>query len=151
MTVIWIDADACPLVIKEIIFRASKRLQVAIKMVANQFISHPKSALIEMVIVPKTFDAADAYIVLHVVAKDLVITADIPLAASVVEKGAIAINPRGEVYTHENAKVQLSVRNFMHDMRGAGLVTSYTPALNKIDMQKFAAAFDKHLTKKLAE
>ncbi|WP_186645915.1 YaiI/YqxD family protein [Fluviispira vulneris] len=143
---IWIDADACPAVIKEIVFKASERLSVEVCLVANQELKIPKSALISMVKVAKGFDVADAYIVTNLNANDMVITADVPLAALVVEKGALAINPRGELYNEGNISERLSVRNFMQSMRESGLIQGGGPAqFNPADKQRFASTFDKHL------
>ena len=120
---IWIDADACPVVIKEILFRASERTGVAVTLVANQSIPHPKSARIKMLVVPHGFDVADNEIVLQVNAGDLVITNDIPLAAEVIKKGALALNPRGEMYTADTIRARLTMRDFMDTLRSSGIQT----------------------------
>lgn len=139
---IWIDADACPKVIKEIVFRAAERLQLQVCLVANRPLAVPRSSLINMVRVAKEFDEADRYILQQVTRQDLVITADIPLAAEIVAKGAHAISPRGEVFTADNVGERLSVRNFMQEMRAAGLVQGGPPEMASTDRRKFAAAFD---------
>ncbi|MFT6311303.1 MAG: hypothetical protein ACJAQS_001674, partial [Porticoccus sp.] len=114
---IWVDADACPVVIKQILFKAAQRTQLPLTLVANQALTTPPSPLIKSVQVEAGFDVADNYIVQQVEVGDLVVTADIPLAADVVEKGAYAINPRGELYTPENIRQRLQMRNFMEEMR----------------------------------
>jgi uncharacterized protein YaiI (UPF0178 family) len=117
---IWVDADACPVVIKEIIFRAAERLQISTTLVANQMLRTPPSRFIRAIQVPSGFDVADAHIVEQLAAGDLVITADIPLASLVIERGAYALNPRGELYTTANIQEILTMRNFMDELRGAG-------------------------------
>jgi len=143
---IWVDADACPKVIKEILFRASERIQLPLTLVANCKIQHPKSAYIDAIQVAAGADVADAYIVDHVNAGDLVITADIPLAAGIIDKAAFALNPRGEMYTPDNIRSALSMRNFMDDLRGGGVITGGPAALNQTDRQKFANQLDRFLT-----
>lgn len=142
---IWVDADACPNVIKEILFRAAQRTKIPLTLVANQPIHTPPSPCINSVQVPSGFDVADNYIAQQSKAGDLVITADIPLAADVVAKGAIALNPRGEKYTKENIKQRLTMRNFMEEMRGAGQAMGGPPPLNQQDRQAFANALDRYL------
>ena len=144
---IWVDADACPNVIKDILFRAAERTQTRITLVANQHIQKPSSKLIKAVKVGQGFDVADNYIVQEVTESDLVITADIPLAAEVIEKGAHALNPRGELYDRDNIKQRLSMRNFMEEMRSTGENLGGPPPLNQSDRQKFANALDQLLTK----
>ena len=144
---IWIDADACPKVVKEILFRASQRTKTPIIMVANQYIPKPASALIKTVQVSQGFDEADNYIVDNVTAGDLVITADIPLASDAIEKGAHVINPRGEEYTKENIKQRLNMRDFMEQMRSIGEASGGPPPLNQSDRQQFANALDRLLAK----
>lgn len=146
---IWIDADACPRVIKEIVFRASERLKIMVYLVANRPLAAPQSALVNTVCVAKEFNEADRYIAEQVTADDLVITADIPLAAEIVEKGALAIDPRGELYTSENVRERLSVRNFMQDLRSAGLVQGGPAEFSTVDRRKFAAALDSTLAQAL--
>jgi uncharacterized protein YaiI (UPF0178 family) len=142
---IWIDADACPNVVKEILFRAAQRTKIPLILVANQLIRTPPSPYITSVQVAAGFDVADNHIAQQVSPGDLVITADIPLAADVVEKEAIALNPRGEKYTKENIKQRLTMRNFMEEMRSAGQATGGPPPLNQQDRQAFANALDRYL------
>lgn len=140
---IWVDADACPVVIKEILFRAAIRAQITTTLVANQFLRTPPSAFIKTLQVASGFDVADSRIVTEMSAGDLVITADIPLAAKVVEKGGIALNPRGELYTPANIKERLAMRNLMEELRSNGVDISGPSSLNQGDRQAFAAALDK--------
>ncbi len=142
---IWVDADACPNVVKEILYRAAQRVQMPLTLVANQPLRTPSSPLIKTVRVAAGFDVADNHIVQQIKAGDLVITADIPLAAEVVEKGASAINPRGERYTEENIRQRLAMRNFMEEMRSIGEASGGPPPLNKGDRQAFANALDRLL------
>ncbi len=144
---IWIDADACPRVIKEIVFRASERLQVSVCLVANNDLSRAHSRLITSVRVTDGFDVADDYIVQHATPEDLVITADIPLAARLVANGGIALDPRGELYTEENVGERLSIRDLMQELRSGGLVQGGPPQFSNTDKQKFASALDRHLTR----
>jgi uncharacterized protein len=144
---IWIDADACPNVIKDIIFRASVRTQTKVKVVANMFIKIPNNLLTEFILVEKIMDAADSLIADSCEQGDIVITADVPLAALVVEKGALAINPRGEVYSPANIAERLSVRNFLQEMRGAGEITGGPSQFNDKDKMNFANSLDKLLMK----
>ena len=146
---IWIDADACPGVIKQLVFRASARLHIEVCLVANRMISVPQSPLITVVRVAQEFNGADTYIVQEVAPDDLVITADLPLAAAVVQKGAMAINPRGELYSEENVGARLAVRNLMQDLRARGLVQGGPAPLSETDRRKFATTFNNLLTKKL--
>jgi hypothetical protein len=144
---IWIDADACPAVIKDILYRACQRVSVPLILVANQPLGVPKSPLIKTIQVSGGFDVADQFIVDQHQAGDLVITADIPLAAQVIEKAGHVINPRGAVYTLDNIKQRLTMRNFMEEMRGAGQNTGGPPPLNHSDRQRFANALDTFLAK----
>jgi len=144
---IWIDADACPKVVKEILFRASQRTGIPITMVANQYIPKPSSPLIKAVQVSQGFDEADNYIVDNLAAGDLLITADIPLASDAIDKGAHVINPRGEEYTIENIKQRLNMRDFMEQMRSIGEASGGPPPLNQSDRQQFANALDRLLAK----
>ena len=146
---IWVDADACPVVIKQILFKAAQRTQLPLTLVANQPLSTPPSALIKSVQVEAGFDVADNYIVQQVEVGDLVVTADIPLAADVVEKGAYAINPRGELYAPENIRQRLQMRNFMEEMRNTGQASGGPPPLNNADRQYFANNLDQLLAKAL--
>lgn len=146
---IWIDADACPGVIRHLVFRASARLHIPVCLVANRPLSIPPSPLITAVCVARELDEADAYIVHEVARDDLVITADLPLAAAVVKKGAMALNPRGELYSEENIGTRLAVRNLLHDLRAQGLVQGGPAPLGVADRQKFAAALNTLLTRKV--
>lgn len=144
---IWVDADACPVVIKEILFRAAIRAQIATTLVANQFLRTPPSAFIRTMQVSSGFDVADNRIVVEMEIGDLVITADIPLAAQVVEKGGYALNPRGELYTIANIKERLAMRNLMEELRSNGVDISGPATFNQSDRQAFAAALDRLITK----
>ena len=145
--IIWVDADATPGVIKEIIFRAAERTRTQTTLVANNFLRIPPSKFITFMQVDQGFDVADNEIVKRALANDLVITADIPLAAEVVAKGAAALNPRGERYTLENVRQRLNMRDFMDTMRSSGVQTGGPPPLSKTDRQKFANELDRYLTK----
>jgi uncharacterized protein YaiI (UPF0178 family) len=142
---IWVDADACPKIIKDILFRAAIRTSTAMVLVANQPLSTPISPFIKKIQVSAGFDVADHYIIQHTQAGDLVITADIPLADAVIEKGATALNPRGEVYTEDNIKQQLSVRNLHAELRSGGLMSGGPGTLSKRDVQNFANGLEKFL------
>ena len=144
---IWVDADATPGTIKEIIFRAAERTKTQTTLVANNFLRVPPSQFINFLQVDQGFAVADNEIVRRVRANDLVITADIPLAAEVVAKGAAALTPRGERYTLENVRQRLNMRDFMDTMRSSGLQTGGPPPLSKTDRQKFANELDRYLTK----
>lgn len=144
---IWVDADACPNVIKNILFRAAERVQIQCILVANQMIAIPPSKWIERRQVAQGFDEADNYIVKSLDAGDIVITADIPLAAEAIEKGAIAINPRGELYTTENIKQRLAMRNFMEEMRSTGVQMGGPATFTQQDKSAFANALDRLLVK----
>ena len=143
---IWVDADACPVVVKEILFRAAERTGVELTLVANQPIRKPKLHNIKMLQVPAGFDVADNEIVRRVQQSDLVITADIPLASEVLAKGAHALNPRGELYSVDTIKSKLSTRDFMDTLRASGIQTGGPPALSQGDRQAFANQLDKLLT-----
>ncbi|WP_372740268.1 YaiI/YqxD family protein [Neptunomonas sp.] len=144
---IWVDADACPRVIKDILFRAAERTNTRMTLVANQLISTPPSPLINAIRVPAGFDVADNYIVQKLTAGDLVITADIPLAAEVVAINAIALNPRGELYTRENIRQLLSMRDFMDTLRSSGVETGGPKSFNEQDRRTFANQLDSLLAK----
>jgi uncharacterized protein len=146
---IWVDADACPGVIKEILFRASERTRIMTTLVANQLLRVPPSPFIRALQVPSGFDVADNRIVQEVRPGDLVITADIPLAAQVIEKHAHALNPRGEFYTHDNMRERLAMRNFMEELRGSGVDISGPSTFSQSDRAAFAAQLDKFLAKHL--
>jgi len=145
---IWVDADACPVVIKDILFRAAERTQTATTFVANHFLKTPPSKVISFVQVSSGFDVADNEIVQRSEANDLVITADIPLAAEVVEKGCIALNPRGELYTKSNIRQRLNMRDFMDTLRSSGVQTGGAPPISQSDRQAFANNLDKWLANK---
>ena len=145
---IWVDADACPKAIKEILFRAAMRTEIHVTLVANQRLEIPDSPFITMKKVGAGFDVADDAIVELVEAGDLVITADIPLADAVVQKGGQALDPRGHLYTKENIKQRLSTRNLMEQLRDSGVVTGGPNALSARDKQKFANQFDRIITQR---
>jgi len=144
---IWVDADACPNVIKEILFRAANRAKIQLTLVANQYIQIPKSAFIKNMRVEKGFDVADDRIVELCRPGDLVITADIPLADGVVKKGGIALNPRGELYTEDTIAQRLSMRNLMEELRSTGEITGGPSSFNQTDRQNFANELDRYLQK----
>ena len=145
---VWVDADACPVVVKEMLFRAAARTGVQLTLVANQPLSTPASANIQSLQVPKGFDVADDEIVKRVTAGDLVITSDIPLAADVIAKGGHALSPRGEMHTKENIGARLNMRDFLDTMRSSGVEMSGGPAaFSQRDKQTFANNLDRFLTK----
>ncbi len=144
---IWIDADACPRAIKDVILRAGERLKVRMTFVANSSQTLPRSALVDSVHVAKGSDIADAHILAEARPGDLVITQDIPLAAELVAANVHAINPRGELYTEANIRERLNMRDFMDQMRGAGLSSGGPPPLNEKDKQLFANSLDRLLTR----
>jgi hypothetical protein len=142
---IWVDADACPNVIKDILYRAAERVQVAVVLVANKPLRMPPSKYVRAVQVPSGFDVADDRIVEQVAAGDLVVTADIPLAAAVIARGAHALNPRGELYTKDNIRERLNMRDFLDTLRGSGIQSGGPPALAHSDRQAFANQLDRLL------
>jgi uncharacterized protein YaiI (UPF0178 family) len=144
---IWVDADACPKVIRDILFRAAVRTGVPLTLVANQPLQTPLARHISTLRVAPGFDVADNEIVRRAAAGDLVITADIPLAAEVIAKGAHVLNPRGELYTHENIGARLNMRDFMDNLRGSGINTGGPPPLNQADRQAFANHLDRLLAR----
>ncbi len=144
---LWVDADACPRAIKEVIYRAAERMKIQTTLVANQFLTVPKSPYIRAIQVPGGFDVADAHIVAEIGTGDLVVTADIPLAAEVVSLGAVALNPRGTLYTEENIQSHLARRNFMEELRATGTITGGPLILARTDIQSFANQLDRYLTK----
>lgn len=146
---IWIDADACPRAIKEILFRASKRLNIQVRLVANKKLAKHETGLIQSIEVADGFDVADDYIVEHAAADDLVITADIPLAARIVAKGAVALDPRGELYTEDNVSERLSMRDLMMGLRESGVIQGGPSQFSLTDRQRFAASLDRLLTQML--
>ncbi|MDG6778120.1 YaiI/YqxD family protein [Thiomicrorhabdus sp. zzn3] len=145
MKKIWVDADACPVVIKEILFKAAQRTQTPLTLVANHAIRVPPSKLIQFRQVEGGFDVADNWIVQQCEANDLVITADIPLASEVIAKGALALNPRGELYTESNIRARLNMRDFMESLRSSGVQTGGPDALSQRDRQAFANQLDRWL------
>ena len=145
---IWVDADACPVVIKEILFRAADRTGVQLTLVANQALNKPSSPNIDTLQVPRGFDVADDEIVKRLQAGDLVITSDIPLAAEVIEKGGHALSPRGEMHSTENIGARLNMRDFLDTMRSSGVEMGGGPAaFSQRDKQTFANELDRFLTK----
>jgi len=144
---IWVDADACPVVIKDILFRAAERTKVQVTLVANQSIQIPASHHINFIQVAQGFDVADNEIVKRLGAGDLVITSDIPLAAEVIEGNGIALSPRGELYTKDNIRARLNMRDFMETLRASGVNTGGPPALNQGDRKSFANHLDRLLAK----
>jgi hypothetical protein len=144
---IWVDADACPVVIKDILFRAAARTAVPLTLVANHALRTPPSRHISTLQVSQGFDVADNEIVKRLSAGDLVITSDIPLAAEVIEKGGLALSPRGELYSTENIRARLNMRDFMDTLRASGIDTGGPPVLSQSDRQTFANHLDTLLTK----
>lgn len=144
---IWVDADACPVVIKEILFKAAQRTKVITTFVANQFIKTPPSPYLKNIRVASGFDVADNEIIKRVNEGDLVITGDIPLAAEAIEKGGHALNPRGEMYTTDSIKQRLNMRDFMDTMRASGVNTGGQAPLSQKDRQAFANNLDRFLTR----
>jgi hypothetical protein len=144
---IWVDADACPGVIKEILFRAAERAQISMTLVANQFLRTPPSRYIKAIQVPSGFDVADSKIVQHLEPGDLVITADIPLAAEVIAKGGHALNPRGEFYTPDTIRERLNMRDFMDTLRSSGVETGGPASFSQSDRKAFASQLDRFLAK----
>jgi uncharacterized protein len=144
---IWIDADACPRVIKEILFRASERLQVPVRLVANKRLSRHETGLVQSIVVEEGLDVADDYIAEHVSPDDLVITADIPLASRIVAGGGIALDPRGDLYTEENVGERLSMRDLMMELRSGGMVLGGPAQFSLTDRQRFASSLDRLLTR----
>lgn len=140
---IWVDADACPAVIKEILYRVAERTEIMVTLVANKLLRTPPSRFIRAIQVPSGFDVADNEIVQRVQIGDLVITADIPLAADVIAKGGHAINPRGELYTKDNIQQHLSMRSFMDELRSGGVETGGPAAFNQGDRHTFAKQLDR--------
>lgn len=147
---IWVDADACPKVIKDILFRAATRSKTTLILVSNHALSTPPSPFITKMQVLAGFDVADDKIIERIQTGDLVVTADIPLAAAVIGKGALALNPRGMLYTASNINERLAIRNLSTDLRSSGVITSGPSSLGKNDIQRFANELDKilHLASK---
>lgn len=144
---IWVDADATPAVIKDILFRAAQRVRVPMTLVANKLLRVPPSPYIRALQVPAGFDVADNEIASRVERNDLVITADIPLAAQVIDKGAHALNPRGEFYSPENIRERLNMRDFMEELRGSGVAISGPAVFSQADRQAFAKELDRFLAR----
>ena len=145
---IWVDADASPKAVKEILYRASERTKIPVTFVANQFLEVPRSSLIFAVKVASGFDSADNYIVEHSTKGDIAITQDIPLAAELVAKGCVVLNPRGERYTKENVRERLNMRDFMDSLRSSGVQTGGPEAFSKKDRMTFANALDNVLVQR---
>ncbi len=143
---IWVDADACPVVIKDILYRAAERTEIQLTLVANQTLSIPPSRYIKFIRVSSGFDVADNEIIKMLNAGDLVITSDIPLAADAIEKGAYVLSPRGELYSTDNIRARLSMRDFMESLRSSGVDTGGPPALSQSDRQAFANHLDRFLS-----
>jgi uncharacterized protein YaiI (UPF0178 family) len=146
---LWIDSDACPRPVKEVVFRAGERLDLEVVVVANSFQNLPRTGRVKFIQVEKHLDAADAYIVQNLAVEDVIITADVPLAGLVVDKGAVAINPRGDLYTAATVSERLSIRNFMQDLRSCGAQTGGPASYSDRDKHKFASTLDAILQKKL--
>ena len=147
---IWVDADACPVAVKETLFRAAKRTGVQLTLVANQSLTVPKSPHIKAVQVPRGFDVADNEIVRRCGPGDLVVTSDIPLAAEVIEKGAHALSPRGEMFAPDTIRERLTMRDFLDTLRASGIQTAGPAALTQSDRQRFASCLDAFLARRLA-
>ena len=145
---IWVDADACPAVVKDILFRVADRVPIDVTLVANQLIRVPGSRFIRALQVPAGADAADAEIVARVQPGDIVVTADIPLAALVLDKGGLPLNPRGDWFTKDTIAQQLTMRAFMEELRGSGVDTGGPAAFSQADRQRFANALDRELAKR---
>ena len=145
---IWVDADACPAVIKDIIYRAAERLKIQTTLVANMLLRTPPSQYIRALQVPRGFDVADNEIVKRIEAGDLVITADIPLAADVIARGAHALNPRGEFYTPDTIRERLELRNFLDQLRGSGVQTGGPAPIDHSDRKRFADQLDRFLARR---
>ncbi len=143
---IWVDADACPKVIKEILYRAADRVPVKVTLVANQPLQVPKSPYINTVQVRSGFDIADNHIVGNSKPGDLVVTADIPLAAELIDKGCTALNPRGELYNEENVRQRLNMRDFLDTLRGSGVQTGGPSSFSQADRMRFANQLDRLLS-----
>ena len=149
---IWVDADACPRAVKEIVFRASTRTDTPVVLVANTPVPLPKSPLASLVLVPEGLNVADAHIAEQVDASDIVVTADVPLASLVVKKGAVAIDPRGRPYTEDTIGSQLATRDLLHSLRSREVIRGGGPAaFTPKDLQRFASALDKWLTKRMKD
>ncbi len=146
---VWIDGDACPGIIKELIFNTSAKRQFAVSIVANSYMQIPRSPIISLVVVEKKFDEADRHIVDCALKGDLVITADIPLASLLIDKEVSAMNPRGKIYTAQNVKEELALRNLREELRGGGIIRGGPAPFGVKDKEIFANAFDRELTRLL--
>src|SRR4051812_6994695 len=144
---IWVDADACPVAIKEMLYRIADRVKIQVVLVANRPLRTPPSPWIRSIQVAHGFDVADNHIVSAMAPGDLVVTADIPLAAAVVDRGGYALNPRGQFYSHENIRELLDMRNFMDSLRASGVETRGPPAFTHADRQSFASQLDRFITR----
>jgi hypothetical protein len=144
---IWVDADACPAVLKDLLYRAAERLKIPTTLVANKLLRTPPSPYIKALQVPQGIDVADSHIVRELAAGDLVITADIPLASDVIAKGGHALNPRGEFYPTETIAERLALRNYLYELRGTGERTGGPAALDNTDRKRFADQLDRFLAK----
>lgn len=144
---IWVDADACPVAVKEILYRAANRTRIELTLIANQMLRVPPSPWIKALQVPSGFDVADQKIAQEVVAGDVVVTADVPLAALVIAKGAVVIDPRGELLDKGNIQERLSMRNFMESLRNSGIETGGPASLSSADRQAFANQLDRLLSR----
>ncbi len=147
---VWVDADACPKAVKNIIFKAAQKRSINVHLVANSYFQIPSSKFIQLEVVSAGFDVADHFIVEHVKPEDLVITADIPLADLVIKKGSTALNPRGELYTVSNIAEKLSTRNLMQELREGGVVSGGPKSFSDKDKQNFANSFDRIVTEKVS-
>ena len=148
---IWVDADACPAVIKDILFRVAERLQIHVTLVANKLLRTPPSRFVHALQVPAGFDVADHEIVRLLQAGDLVITGDIPLAADVLAQQAHALNPRGEFYTPDNIQQMLRMRSFMEELRSSGVETGGPAAFSQADTRAFANQLDRFLAQRMRQ
>lgn len=144
---IWVDADACPVVIKDMLFRLANKREINVVLVANQYLSVPSSRFIRTIQVPSGFDVADDKIAESVEPGDLVITSDVPLASDVIEKGGHALTPRGELFTKDNIRQRLTMRDFMDELRGSGVQTGGPPAMTQRDRKNFADELDRFVTR----
>lgn len=144
---IWVDADACPVAVKEILYRAANRTRIELTLIANQMLRVPPSPWVKALQVPAGFDVADQKIAQEVVAGDVVVTADVPLAALVIAKGAVVIDPRGELLDKGNIQERLSMRNFMESLRNSGIETGGPASLSSADRQAFANQLDRLLSR----
>ena len=148
---IWVDADSCPIPVKDIIFRFCKRLSLKLIFVANHEIPMPKSQLFQMIVCDATPDAADNYIVENALQNDIVITRDIPMASRLIEKNITTINDRGLLFTSENIREKLSLRNFNKELYDNGILSEKTSTFSKKDVNNFANCFDREIQKKLKQ